>query len=94
MAATRKPSPTYLDRATVEAMIAEAVAVERERSEKAIASVMLALGGAAQALDMMGDALADAGRALDQHAGLIGPMAEAFAAASSFEHISTEAAPN
>ncbi len=41
---------------------------------------MLALGGAAQAMEGMADALLQAEQTLELHAGLIGPMAEVFAA--------------
>lgn len=72
--------PEYLDRATVEAMIAEAVAAERERSDQAIAGVMLAFGGAAQAIEGMANALLQAEETLELHSGILGPMAEVFAA--------------
>ena len=80
MTTARKPRPVFLTRDEVVEMIAEAVAAERARSDQALAGVMLALGGAAQALDRLGDAVEEAGRTLDVHAGLIGPMAECFAA--------------
>ena len=76
----RKPRPEPLDRATVEAMIAEAVAAERARSDQALAGVMLALGGAAQSMDQIGEAMAEVAQTLDLHEELIRPMANAFAA--------------
>ncbi len=76
MTATRKPRPTYLDRAAVGAMIAEAVGVERARSDQALAGVMLALGGAAQAMEGMADALLQAEQTLELHDGLLRSMAE------------------
>ncbi len=80
MATARKPRPEYLDRAAVEAMIADAVAAERVRSEQVTAGLLLAFGGAAQAMEGMADALLQAEQTLELHAGLIGPMAEVFAA--------------
>ena len=80
MATARKPRPDYLTRAAVESMIAEAVGVERARSDQALAGVMLALGGAGQAMEGMADALLQAEQTIELHAGLLGPMAEVFAA--------------
>ena len=80
MNTTRKTRPEYLTRGEAETLIADAIGAERERSERAMAAVMLALGGAAQALDRLGDAVVEAGRTLDLHSSLIGPMAEAYAA--------------
>ena len=71
--------PAHLDRAAVEAMIATAIAVERERSDQAIAGLALALGGAAQAMEGMADALLQAEQTLELHAGILGPMAEVLA---------------
>ena len=77
---TRKSRPVYITRDEAEAMIAAAVAAEQDRNDKAMAAVMLALGGFAQVIDNMGDALGQAGRTLDLHADVIAPMADAFAA--------------
>ena len=73
-------TPEYLTRAEAESMIAAAIEAERARSDQALAAVMLALGGAAQAMDGMGYALLQAEQTIELHAGLIGPMAEVFAA--------------
>ena len=93
----RNPKPTALTRAEVEAMIAEAVAAERARNDQALAGVMLALGGAAQAMGEMADALMAAGDTLDRHSTLLEPMAAAFAAGVAMEDAAeapAETAPN
>ena len=90
----RKPRPTYITRADAEAMIAEAVAAERTRNEQALAGLLLALGGAGQAMGEMAEALADAGRTLDLHASLIGPMADAFAAGADMAAAAEAPTPN
>ena len=75
MTITRK-TPEYLTRAEAESMIAAAIEAERARSDQALAAVMLALGGAAQAMEGMADALLQAEQTLELHDGLLRSMAE------------------
>ena len=76
MPTARKPRPEYLDRAAVEAMIAEAIATERARSDQALVGAMLALGAVGQAMPSMADALLQAEQTLELHDGLLRSMAE------------------
>lgn len=76
----RKPAAELLTRTDAEAMIAEAVAKERERNDRVVAGLMLAFGEAVKVIDQAGDAIVEQSRTIARHGAFLEPLAAMVAA--------------